>query len=53
VLLTASKSPFRDWNNSMQFFIIYVTSQQLQGQLLTQHSVVTDNGLEESTGGKS
>jgi hypothetical protein len=26
-------------NNSIQFFIIYVPSQQLQGQLQTQHSV--------------
>jgi hypothetical protein len=25
-------------NNSIQFFIIYVASQQLQGQLQTQHS---------------
>jgi hypothetical protein len=28
-------------NNSIQFFIIYVPSQQLQGQLQTQHSVGT------------
>jgi hypothetical protein len=27
--------------NSIQFFIIYVPSQQLQGQLQTQHSVDT------------
>jgi hypothetical protein len=27
----------------MQFFIIYVPSQQLQGQLQTQHSVDTSN----------
>jgi hypothetical protein len=27
----------------MQFFIIYVLSQQLQGQLKTQHSVDTSN----------
>jgi hypothetical protein len=26
-------------NNSIQFFVIYMLSQQLQGQLLTQHSV--------------
>jgi hypothetical protein len=26
-------------NNSIHFFIIYVPSQQLQGQLQTQHSV--------------
>jgi hypothetical protein len=25
-------------NNSIQFFIIYVPSQQIQGQLQTQHS---------------
>jgi hypothetical protein len=31
-----SKAPL---NNSIQFFIIYVPSQQLQGQLQTQHSV--------------
>jgi hypothetical protein len=30
-------------NNSIQFFIIYVPSQQLQGQLQIQHSVDTDN----------
>jgi hypothetical protein len=28
-------------NNSIQLFIIYVPSQQLQGQLQTQHSVGT------------
>jgi hypothetical protein len=38
-------------NNSIQLFIIYVPSHQLQGQLQTQHSVITDNELE--TGGKS
>jgi hypothetical protein len=31
--------------NSVQFFIIYVPSQQLQGQLQTQHSVDTSNYL--------
>jgi hypothetical protein len=31
------------WNNSIQFFIIYVPSQQLQGQLQTHHSVDTNN----------
>jgi hypothetical protein len=30
-----------DDNNSIQFFIIYVPSQQPQGQLQTQHSVGT------------
>jgi hypothetical protein len=30
----------------IQFFIIYVSSQQLQGQLQTQHSVITDDGLQ-------
>jgi hypothetical protein len=30
-------------NNSIQFFIIYLPSQKLQGQLQTQHSVDTDN----------
>jgi hypothetical protein len=30
-------------NNSIQFFIIYVPSQQPQGQLQAQHSVDTDN----------
>jgi hypothetical protein len=29
--------------NSIQFFIIYVSSQQLQGQLQTEHSVDTSN----------
>jgi hypothetical protein len=32
-----------DNNNSIQFFIIYVPSQQPQGQLQAQHSVDTDN----------
>jgi hypothetical protein len=27
-----------NWHNSIQLFIIYVPSQQLQGQLQTQHS---------------
>jgi hypothetical protein len=35
-----------------QLFIIYVPSQQLQGQLQTQHSTDADNGLQESTGRK-
>jgi hypothetical protein len=30
-------------NNSIQFFIIFVPSQQPQGQLQAQHSVNTDN----------
>jgi hypothetical protein len=30
-------------NNSIQFFIIYVPNQQLQGQLQTQHRVDTSN----------
>jgi hypothetical protein len=30
-------------NNSVKFFIIYVMSQERQGQLQTQHSVDTDN----------
>jgi hypothetical protein len=30
-------------NNSVKLFIIYVPSQQLQGQLQTQHSVDTGN----------
>jgi hypothetical protein len=30
-------------NNSMQFFNIYVPSQQLQGQLQTHHSVDDDD----------
>jgi hypothetical protein len=30
---------YMNFNNSIQFFIIYVLSQQLQGQLQTQHSV--------------
>jgi hypothetical protein len=32
-------------NNSIQFFIIYVPSQQLQGQLQTQRSVDTGNHI--------
>jgi hypothetical protein len=34
---------FRNTNNSIQFFIIYVPSQQPQGQLQTEHSVDTNN----------
>jgi hypothetical protein len=30
-------------NNSVKFFIIYVPSQQIQGQLQTQHSADTNN----------
>jgi hypothetical protein len=41
-----------DDDNSIQFFIIYVPSQQLRDQLETQYRVVTENG-QESTGGKS
>jgi hypothetical protein len=42
-------------NNLIQFnsFFIYVPSQQLRGQLQTQHGLITDNGLQVSTGGKS
>jgi hypothetical protein len=32
-------------NNSIQFFIIYVPSQQPQGQLQAQHSVGTNNNI--------
>jgi hypothetical protein len=35
--------------NSIQFFIIYVPGQQLQGQLQTQHSVGTDNNIMSKT----
>jgi hypothetical protein len=31
-----------NYDNSIQFFIIYVPSQQLQGQLQTEHSVRID-----------
>jgi hypothetical protein len=34
---------YNNYNNSIQFFIIYVPSQQLQGQLQTQHSVDISN----------
>jgi hypothetical protein len=34
-----SDDEYDDDNNSIQFFIIYVLSQQPQGQLQTQHSV--------------
>jgi hypothetical protein len=51
-------------HNSIQFFIIYVPSQQLQGQLQTQHNVDTGDyimekqhkvkdKLQASTGGKT
>jgi hypothetical protein len=46
VPLPPGKNPFAvktNNNNSIQFFIIYVPSQQLQGQLQTQHSVDTVN----------
>jgi hypothetical protein len=33
--------------NSIKFFIIYVPSQQLQGQLQTQHSVDTGNYIKD------
>jgi cytochrome c-type biogenesis protein CcmE len=33
------------FNSSIQFFIIYVPRQQLQGQLQTQHSVGTNNNI--------
>jgi hypothetical protein len=35
------RAPKRSRNNSIQFFIIYVPSQQPQGQIQTQHSVGT------------
>jgi hypothetical protein len=35
--------PHNNNNNSVQFFIIYVLSQQLQSQLQTQHSADTSN----------
>jgi hypothetical protein len=34
-------------NNSIQFFVIYVLSQQLYGQLQTQHSVLVSNYIVE------
>jgi DUF971 family protein len=34
-----------DVNNSIQFFIIYMPSQQLQGHLQTQHTVDTSNHI--------
>jgi hypothetical protein len=37
----------------IQFFIIYVPSQQLQGQLQTQHSVDTSNYIMEKHNIKS
>jgi hypothetical protein len=39
--------------NSFQFFIIYVPSQQLKGQLQTQHSVHTSNYIVEQYNIKS
>jgi hypothetical protein len=39
-MLCLSKTP---GDNSIQFFIIYVPSQQLQGQLQTQHSIGEHN----------
>jgi hypothetical protein len=42
-----------DDDNSVQFLIIYVPRQQLQGQLQTQQSADTGNELKESAGGKS
>jgi hypothetical protein len=40
-------------NNSIQFFIIYVPSQQLQGQLRTQHSVDKSSYIKEKLNIKS
>jgi hypothetical protein len=40
-------------NNSVQFFIIYVPSQQPQGQLQTQHSVDTGSYIMDSHNIKS
>jgi hypothetical protein len=40
-------------SNSIQFFIIYVPSQQPQGQLQAQHSVDTDNYIMEKHNIKS
>jgi hypothetical protein len=39
----AKWTQFHPTNNSIQFFTIYVPSQQLQGQLQTQHRVDTSN----------
>jgi hypothetical protein len=47
------KGQFYDYNNSIQFFIIYVPSQQLQGQLQTQHSVDIGNYIMEQCNLKS
>jgi hypothetical protein len=41
IVETASK--LNNNNNYIKFFIIYVPSQQLQGQLQTKHSVGTGN----------
>jgi hypothetical protein len=41
------KLSFRNDINSILFFIIYVPSQQLQGQLQTQHSVGTGNNIKD------
>jgi hypothetical protein len=49
VPLLSGKNPFavkinnNNNNNSVEFFIIYMPSQQLQGQLQTQHSADTSN----------
>jgi hypothetical protein len=40
-------------NNSIQFFIIYVPSQQPQGQLQAQHSVVTSSYIRDKQNIKS
>jgi hypothetical protein len=40
-------------NNSVQFFIIYVPNEQLQGQLRAQHSVNTSNYIMEQYNIKS
>jgi hypothetical protein len=45
VISSATKYHDDDDNNSIQFFIINVPSQQLQGQLETQHSVDTGNKI--------
>jgi hypothetical protein len=40
-------------NNSIQFSVIYVPSQQLQGQLQTQHSVYKSSYIREKLNIKS
>jgi hypothetical protein len=45
--VTYTPTGYSDHNNSVKFFITYVPSEQLQGQLQTQHRVRTRNYIKD------